>query len=77
MGDFSFLIETVAQLRKELVTTAALSTEKDHYDRLLSTVESQITNLQAYIENESRKKVEYHERIQVLESQYEEEKAKR
>jgi len=76
VGDFSFLKECIERLKEDTCEDSSFSSLRDKLKITFATIESQIFNLEAYVENESRKKILYHERVQELESELFNEKAK-
>jgi hypothetical protein len=70
MGDFGYLKDLLSDLQKTALSasTKGSSSEVDEMRLMFVALDSQIKNLEAYVENESRKKIIAEEKVQELES---------
>jgi hypothetical protein len=56
MGDFSYLKDCVKELKDEIYKRIS-DNDREQFSNKFTMIDSQIFNLERYIENESRKKV--------------------
>ncbi len=68
MGDFGFVKDLLKDLREKALTKTLDKNSFDQITTIFTGIDSQIFNLERYIENESRKKVLAEEKVQHLES---------